>query len=137
VANSILNEIRRAPRRRNRPFGRFCKPPGWRELLREDLVEQTALQWREIVRYVLARRERLRGDRYFEVSYEEICASPRGSYKAMFEFAGLAAGEDVLAGIPERLEDRNRPFATLFPPRDLETIERVQGELLAELGYPV
>jgi hypothetical protein len=135
VVNSILTEIRRSPRRQKIPFGGFCKPPDWRRLLREDLVEQTALQWGEIVRYVRARRERL-SQRYLEVSYEALCADPRATYKACFAFAGLPVDEAILRGLPEQLDARNQKFRETLSAPEIASIERVEGILLRELGYP-
>lgn len=136
VVNSILNKIEQEPTRHNIPFGRFCKPPEWRSLLREDPVEQAALQWREILSYILSKKEAL-GDRYFEVSYEAVCANPRERFKEMFAFAGLSASESDLAGVPAELESKNFKFREAFNTSQLATIESVQEKLLTELGYQV
>lgn len=134
VVNSMLGQLRRKPRRAEVPMGRFCKPPGWRSLLRDDLVEQTALQWRAIVRDVLERRDRL-GKRYLEVRYEDLCASTRGVLRELFGFAGLREVPSHLASLPERLENHNARYQRELDPGQIATIERVAGDLLEELGY--
>ena len=55
VVGSMLAQMRARSRRAEQPMGGFRRPPGWRSLLRDDLVEQTALQWKAIVRHVRQR----------------------------------------------------------------------------------
>jgi hypothetical protein len=133
VVSSILEEIRREERRQNLPMGGFAKPAGWRKMLREDLAEQTALQWQAIVRSARAAGRPL-GAAYTEVRYEALCDAPLETYRALFRFAGLRSDDAALAGIPARLEPsvgwRRRLSAS-----ELSTIERTGAELLAELGY--
>jgi hypothetical protein len=134
VVASMLAQIRARPRRQTLPFGGFCKPPGWRALLRDDRVEQTALQWREIVRHVRERGGRL-APRYVEVRYEDACEQPAQAFRTLFAFAGLPYGEPELAAIPERLENRNARFRDVLSESEIATVERVAAELLAQLGY--
>jgi len=136
VASSIVNRTRKEPYRHSIPFGNFCRPPGWRELLRDDPYEQAALQWREIVRYVLARRHEL-GDRYHEFKYEEMCARPREILAAAFEFSELPVSEEVLLQLPHSLPNMNHKYEEQLSPDRIRAVTRVQGELLQELGYHV
>lgn len=134
VVNSMLTQLRRRPRRAEVPFGRFCKPPNWREWIRDDLVEQTALQWREIVAYVRARRASL-GERYLEIRYEDLCSRTRPLVGELFAFAGLSTGAGELDAVPERLENQNHRYRETLAADEIETIERVAGGLLKELAY--
>jgi hypothetical protein len=136
VANSIVNRIARDPYRQRIPFGDFCKPPDWRHLLRADPVEQAALQWREIVRYVLDRRDDL-GDRYHELRYEDMCAAPPAAFAALYRFAGLPAARAHLSGIPERMRNMNAKYETDLSEAQLRTVVDVQADLLQALGYRV
>jgi Sulfotransferase family len=133
VVSSILAQIGRRERRQKRPMGGFAKPPGWRALLRDDLAEQTALQWQAIVRHVREQREEL-GDAYTEVRYETLCAQPRETYRTLFAFAGLTNDAAALAGIPEQL-DVSEGWRERLTPEQLATIEKAAGDLLRELGY--
>ncbi len=133
VVSSMLEEIRRSKARQRLPMGRFAKPAGWRALLRDDLAEQSALQWQAIVRSVRAHRERL-GSAYCEVRYEALCQHPRDTYRAVFAFAGLSSGSAALAGIPERLE-ASSGWRERLGPEALAAIQRAAGGLLEELGY--
>jgi len=134
VVHSILEMIEREPERKSVPLGAFCKPPNWRDLLRDDPVEQAALQWREIVRYVLSQRVAL-GDRYHEYRYEDLCQDTRSVLGHAFSSAGLRADAGVLARIPEQLPLRNEKWKQTFSPTQIEAIERIQEPLLRELGY--
>jgi hypothetical protein len=134
VVSSILTQIRARPRRAKQPMGGFCRPPGWRALLREDLVEQTALQWQAIVRHVRGRGATL-GPAYREIRYEELCARPREVVRGLFEFVGLAASEAQLAGIPERPLERSDGWRERLGAPEIATVEKAAGDLLDELGY--
>jgi hypothetical protein len=134
VVSSIVSQIRSRPRRQAQPLGGFCRPPGWRELLRDDLVEQSALQWRAIVRHARAEGAALGGD-YREIRYEALCADPRATCRALFEFAGLPADGSRRADLPERLEPRGEIWRERLDAAEIETLERTAGDLLAELGY--
>lgn len=134
VVHSMLEMLEREPERKAVPMGAFCKPPGWRDLLRDDPVEQAALQWREIVRYVLARGETL-GARYHQFHYEDLCADARGVLGQAFAAAGLRADDRVLARLPERLPLQNFKWQTAFTPAQVDTLLRIQGPLLRQLGY--
>jgi len=136
VVNSILSRIQREPHRLRLPFWNFCKPPGWRELLRDDPAEQAALQWREILRYVFAKRAEL-GAAYHQFRYEDLCVAPRQVVGRAWRFAGLRCDESDLARVPGQLEDRGYKWRKELAPEQLELIGRIQRELLVELGYPV
>jgi hypothetical protein len=133
VVSSILSQVARRERRQKRPMGGFAKPPGWRALLRDDLAEQTALQWQAIVRLVREQRAAL-GPAYLEVRYEELCARPRDTYRELFRFAGLRSDDAALAGIPERLEE-SEGWRERLTPDQLTSIDKAAGDLLRELGY--
>lgn len=134
VVHSLLEMLEREPERKTVPLGAFCKPPGWRDLLRDDPVEQAALQWREIVGYILAQGETL-GPRYHHFRYEDLCADVRGVLGRSFAAAGLRADDAVLARLPERLPLRNFKWQATFSPAQVDTLLRIQGPLLRHLGY--
>ena len=134
VVSSIVAQIRSRPRRAKQPLGGFCRPPGWREMRRDDVIEQTALQWQAIVRHVRERGRSL-GPDYREVRYEELCARPRETYRGLFEFAGLRTGEAELAGIPQGPLEAREGWRERLGAQELATVEKTAGDLLAELGY--
>ncbi|HEU4429451.1 MAG TPA: sulfotransferase, partial [Myxococcota bacterium] len=133
VVSSVLEEIRRSERRQRLPMGGFAKPAGWRQMLRDDLALQSALQWQAIVRTARAEGAPL-GAAYTEVRYETLCAVPRETYRALFHFAGLRSGDAALAGIPARLEE-SEGWRHRLTTADRARIERSAAGLLNELGY--
>ena len=134
VVNSIVSRTAREPYRQQIPFGDFCKPPGWQDLLRDDPVEQAALQWAALVRHVRTTGARLDG-RYLEYRYEDLCDVPRTVMADLFSFAGLRLSASVLARLPERLPNENHKYRSHLSERQIATVERVGSDLLHELGY--
>jgi hypothetical protein len=127
VVSSIVEQIRRRPRRAQQPLGGFCRPPGWRALLRDDLVEQTALQWQAIVRHVRERGRELGPAAYREVRYEELCARPRETLRGLFAFADLPAGDAALAGIPAAPLAASEGWRERLGPEGVATAEKWAG----------
>ena len=136
VTHSLLREMRRNSLRQRFPFGNFCKPPNWRALLREDPAEQAALQWREVVRHVLAERPAL-GASYHELRYEDLCQNPRQVLAHAYGFAGLRVDEKALKRLPARLDSQNFQWRTALSAGQIETINRIQEEQLRQLDYPL
>lgn len=134
VVHSIIKEIEKSPLRQKIPFGNFCKPPDWRAYMRNDLVEQTSLQWREIVRYIVAHESDL-GDRYLRIKYEDVCRHPQEAFASAFAFAGLPASSRDLMHIPETMETMNYKYKSFFSPSQIDTITRIQRDTLVQLGY--
>jgi hypothetical protein len=134
VVSSLLQRMEREPWRKEIPFGDFCKPPDWRRNVRSDPAEQAALQWREIVRHVRDRRFVL-GERYVEYKYEDLCEDPRAVLGATFRAVGLPAEDEHMTEIPARLTNMNDRSIDLLTPAQVETIEALERDLLAELGY--
>lgn len=134
VAASIRTQVRSRPRRAAQPLGGFCRPPGWRSLMREDPVEENALLWQAIVRHVRAEGERL-GEAYCEVRYETLCAEPRAVYAELFRFSGLGSSEAELRGIPAEPLTRSDAWRDTLSAEEVATVEKAAGDLLAELGY--
>lgn len=134
VAHSIASRSLDESYRRSIPFGDFCKPPGWRTLVRSDAWEQAALQWMAIVRYVLAWRERL-GARYHEIRYEELCRHPQQTLQEAFRACELPPDEAPSVSDGLKLKDANLRYRRELDPATIGKMESIQGELLRELGY--
>jgi Sulfotransferase family len=111
-----------------------CKPPNWRDLLRDDGLEQHALQWREVVRYALKLEEKL-GLRVLHVRHEELCADPRGTLERIFHFAGLSVSPATLARIPERMENQNFKARERLTGEQLDRLTALQADVLRRVGY--
>ena len=120
-------------RQREDPFP-GVKPPRWRELLRDNPLEQHALQWRDALTYALELEERLKLP-VQHVRYETLCQDPRGTLEALFRFADLRVSPSILARLPERLENRNDKWRTRFSAAEADLITQIQEPVLRRLGY--
>ena len=136
VVNSIVNKINNEPIRQKIPFGNFCKPPNWRKYLCDDIIKQTAMQWKEIVQYILSNRDDL-GDKYFEVKYEDFCSKPHDTFRDIYKFVGLPLSSEFLNSFPKSLEAMNYKYKENFSLEQINTITATQKDLLQKLGYEI
>ena len=134
VAHSITSRIESDRHRHGVPMGWFTKPPGWRDLLRDDPVEQAALQWRAIVTYILDHAGDF-GERYIECRYEDLCARCRETMETLFKHCGLRADLQTLQKFPERLSTRNDKWRADLTPAQQNLVTDLQAPLLRRLGY--
>jgi hypothetical protein len=131
---SIVKAIENERVRQKFPFGNFCKPPNWKAFQSVDPIEQAALQWNEIVRYVLSWRDQLQGA-YYEIRYEDFCLNPRGVLGKAYAYCGLPDQEQHLSHIPESLNSRNFKWQEQLTDVQKELILSIQKDLLHKLGY--
>jgi hypothetical protein len=127
---------------------------GW--FAREPLQDYASVWKRQVL---AARKARTYSSRYLELRYEELSASPVSVLKSVFEFCGLSAGDELVAGIVEKhkLENLKRSRITPaenvkvpeghyrqgkvggwrqeFTPAQRYLFDQVAGDLLRELGY--
>ncbi len=110
-----------------------------------------AAQWATEVRAARALGARLGRDRYLELRYEALVADPAAELRRVCSFAGLQYDDAMLGYVGETDSARKehqqrlnepprvgvRDWSTEMPAADREAFERVAGDLLAELGYPV
>lgn len=134
VVNSIVNLINNDPSRGKIPLGGFCKPLNWRGILRDDLVIQSAMQWRDIVKYICEKKDEL-GDHYYEYKYEEMCENPIDIFSSVYEFVGLPRNKEDLSEIPDQLTNMNDKYKKSFSSEQIESINAIQNELLRQLEY--
>lgn len=134
VVNSIIKKIMRESSRKEIPFGNFCKPPNWRKYLDDDIIKQTALQWREIVQYIINNTEKF-GDRYYEIKYEDLCLNTQEKFASIFKFADLDVSGEILDNIPKYLNDMNFKYKEEFSQDQINVINRIQKDLLQKFGY--
>lgn len=136
VVESIVRLMKRDRFRQKDPMGWFTKPPQWRELLRDDPIEQAARQWHAVVEHVLEQEPRLR-DRYIACRYEDVCRDCRGQIGRLWRFCGLPVDDRTLALLPECLRSENEKWRTALTRQQIATINEIQAPLLQRLGYEV
>jgi hypothetical protein len=120
-------------RERINPFP-GVKPPNWRSLLRDNPLEQHALQWCEVINYAF-KVEACCGIKTYHLKYEELCESPRSVIEKVYKFAGLSVSDEILKRIPEKLGSKNYKWKKEFSEKDLEIVNQIQEPLLNILGY--
>ncbi|MCQ4334953.1 sulfotransferase [Natronomonas sp. F2-12] len=70
------------------PYGRFVKPPGWREDIHKDGLSQFALSWKKINEFLLDHHD----ERFYTVTYEALCENSVNAFNGVCEFVGLDPG---------------------------------------------
>jgi hypothetical protein len=111
-----------------------------------DRLGEAAAEWREAI--LAARAAGLPPERYREVRYEELLEDPELLIRGIYDWLGVAAEDDVMAGVlaevrtpanVDRVERRGigaEKWQDAFTAEDLAAFEAVAGDLLRELGYP-
>jgi hypothetical protein len=122
-------------RERVNPFP-GVKPPNWRSLLRDDPIEQHALQWREVLDYALTLEKKL-GLSIYHLKYEDLCSKPRMLIRDVYQYAGLEVNSKILESLPENLENRNYKWQDNFTANEVALINNIQKPMLERLGYTV
>jgi hypothetical protein len=118
---------------RQRPFGGYLRPRGWREQLDRPLLEQLAYMWNDSALY--ASREGARyGPQFLEVRYEELPAQMPAIAERVWRWAGLDVRPEHLARLP-RIENRNDKWRRTLSPEQVAQIESCAAEGLEHFGY--
>ncbi len=100
-----------------------------------------ASDWNDHVLRARRAGERLGPERYLEIKYENLIASPVEVFRTILEFIGTGPDsqrqlEKVRAGITKRVRANNYDkWRTQMPEKAIRVVERVAGELLTDLGY--
>ena len=110
-----------------------------------------ACQWRSEVRAASALGERVGRARYLEVFYEDLVREPGDALRRICAFADLPyaeqmlgyAGEVDVSAKPHQQRLRQAPtpgvrdWRSQMARNDALAFERIAGDVLAELGYPL
>ncbi|CAB1084351.1 hypothetical protein D1AOALGA4SA_11876 [Olavius algarvensis Delta 1 endosymbiont] len=111
------------------------KPPGWQTLLELPLIDACALQWKMTVETLLQSAEKLPREQYLEVRYENFVARPVEIFEQVGEICGLDWQSDLLQTITAGMDNRNFKWQTELPEADKNTLNRLLGDYLKQLGY--
>lgn len=111
------------------------KPPGWPDLLKVPLVDACALQWKMTVEAILESAEKLPPERYMEVRYEEFVERPAEVFKQVGDRCGLVWQDNFLQTITAGIDNRNYKWQTEMQEADIQTLNRLLGKFLGQLGY--
>jgi hypothetical protein len=135
VVNAMVNKIASDPGRQRSPMGRYCRPPDFRAMLRDDLVEQTCLQWLGIIEEFEAQLRDLPPGRVLTVRSEELHRSPGAVLNHTLTYCALAAMPGVNR-IPDFIPTNDSAWRADRTAAEIETMHRLLGRKLDAMGYP-
>jgi hypothetical protein len=125
---------------------KFLAPPGWEEFARgHTLAEVCAFQWTRANQAILDARERLGPERWVEVRYEDVVASPREAAAGLLAALGLPAEPRVL-GWADDLDRHVTRTAVTAPrtgkwrdehPDEIASVMPMLAPTLERLGYEI
>lgn len=109
--------------------------------------EETVYRWKRAVRAGRAAGRRLGADRYLELRYEELTASPEAWMRRVCGFLDLPFDPVLLSssmrmtggamrGKENRIMRNSGKWRDYFSPADVVRLESYAGKALADLGYP-
>jgi omega-hydroxy-beta-dihydromenaquinone-9 sulfotransferase len=119
--------------------GRFsgAKYPGWQGLLDRPVVESCGLQWKQTIEYIKDSLKKIPAERVLQVRYEDFVSRPIDTMRRVGETCHLEWTDFLLEQVAEGLRSRNYKWSESFSPSEIELLQNLQGDLLAEMGYMV
>lgn len=110
---------------------------GFQEAIRNHSpLEISARQWNRCVGKAHRDGGELGGEQYVECHYEELMTSPEEVLPGLADFLGLEDAEPMVKfGRREFRTDRIGRWKSELTEDQLDTVESITGELMAELGY--
>jgi hypothetical protein len=105
----------------------------------KDSVELAAHQWKRVVETTISESRSLNKEQYAEVKYEDFVKSPQTTISDLLLWAGgdkNAVGAKVELS-ETRLADMNRKYLEVFTKKQIVSMNRIMGPMLAQLGYTV
>jgi hypothetical protein len=123
---------------------KFVVPPGWESHASgSTLAEVCAFQWAATTHAILDAKARIPTDRWVEVAYEQLVATPREEARRVLERLGLPQEEHVM-GFADQLPSRVSKVAVTDPradkwreenPKEVSSILKTIEPMMARLGY--
>ena len=114
-----------------------ARPRTWRALEKLPPLEAVSRQWVDVVTAIRASGATLPPDRYMELRYEDLAASPVDELHRFCDFCHLRWDAAIGEALAEGMQSRNYKWREAFTPADVSTMENIMGPLLRELGYEV
>lgn len=111
-------------------YGRFTKPPGWRDDVDADPLTQYARSWRKINEFILERRD----SKFQTVRYEEFCDSPLKAIRSTCTFLRLEAARYPTT-VPEDVSNMNDRSVENMTESEIDRVWSIVGETADGLGY--
>jgi hypothetical protein len=124
------------------------RQPAWSNGLGERQLERwresggsplalAALEWRAVIESARGEAAEFAPQRYVEIRYEDFLADPHAKLDEITAFCHLPLSSEPHAFLDRRvrLRDMNYQWREAFRPEEVEMLDRLIGDLLAELGY--
>jgi len=134
VARSLIH-MREYKGDRRRYWG--IKPPGWERLLDLDPLEAVGRQYTMTVDYIRTSAACLAPGRYLELRYEDFCAAPAEALHRVGRACDLHWTDDGIRTAAAGVQSCNYKWKEELEPAEIERLDRVMGDTLAALDYPV
>jgi hypothetical protein len=135
VVSAMLDKIRMRNSPESAPMGEYCRPPGFEEMLDEDLVKQTCRQWLGIIDTFRRDAALLPPGRVHHVRSEELFEKPGPTLAGVWDYCQLPPTPDLLSTLAPRLTGGAGCWETERSPEEIATMTRLLGPTLRELGY--
>lgn len=153
VVNSVLYKLRYSDKEKDRPFQEEQImygpiPPELANPLQQPQALRYASQWVYLVKRGRT-ASHLLGDRYHEIHYEDLAATPREYMCGILKHVQLQADEKFLERFPEKGQDRNSTWQANQPNHSAGWSQKralteadmthlaVMNPLLQSLGYNI
>lgn len=135
MVSSMIDIIAREKFRQSIPFGAFCKPENWRELMKMDKLERHSHQWREIIQVIGEESEKIDDALWLDVCYEDFCGDPGKIMREVFHFIGTEPTAAQLLKIQQMPQENNQKWRTKFSPSETNTMTRIMEQQLIAYNY--
>ena len=116
--------------RRDRPFGGFVRPPGWKDDVDKDPVTKFSRCWKRVNEHLIRECD----ENCVTVKYEDFCESPVSVLEAQQRAVGLdpALAPDQLS---EPIENKNPKSFGNLSEAERERLWEITSEIAEEFGY--
>ncbi len=100
-------------------------------------MESCGLQWKQTVGYIKDSLNTISAERVLQVRYEDFISRPIDTMQRVGEVCHLEWTDPLREQVAEGLRSRNYKWSESFSPSEIELLQNLQGDLMAELGYTV
>lgn len=136
VVNSLLKRRRLEKGSINNWWA--TKPKKWREYRKLPGAQQSAYQWRDIIKRIKEDRKYLKEDQYYEFKYENLIEKTNKEMKKIISFLELSPEKYFKENIVKyfnQLESRNFKWSKNLSKKQKKNIMSICEDLLKEYNY--
>lgn len=116
--------------RTNHPYGRFVKPPGWRDDIQEDDLVKFSRSWKKVNDYLLERHD----DSFITVTYEDFCSSPADLLNDVCQFGDLEPAFEP-SDVDEEIAKQNSKSVENLDSGQIDRLWSITRDTASEFDY--